>query len=52
MNKNSIKKYMFYSQLKIFIRNIISKPLYPVISTIVLSIGIACVLLASVWIRI
>jgi putative ABC transport system permease protein len=42
---------MFYSQLKIFIRNIISKPLYPVISTIVLSIGVACVLLISVWIR-
>jgi putative ABC transport system permease protein len=42
---------MFYSKLKIFIRNIFSKPLYPVISTLVLSIGIACVLLASVWIR-
>lgn len=42
---------MLYSQLKIFIRNITSRPLYPVISTIVLSIGIACVLLASVWIR-
>jgi putative ABC transport system permease protein len=42
---------MFYSHLKIFIRNIIDKPLYPAISTIVLSIGIGCVLLTSVWIR-
>lgn len=42
---------MLYSHLKISTRNLISKPLYYVISTIVLSIGIACVLLASVWIR-
>ena len=42
---------MFLSQLKIIIRNIIHKPLYPAISVVVLSTGIACVLLTSVWIR-
>ena len=42
---------MFLSQLKIIIRNIIHKPLYPAISIVVLSTGIACVLLTSVWIR-
>ena len=42
---------MFLSQLKIIIRNFIHKPLYPVISIVVLSTGIACVLLTSVWIR-
>ena len=42
---------MFLSQLKIIIRNLIHKPLYPAISIVVLSTGIACVLLTSVWIR-
>ncbi len=42
---------MFLSQIKIIIRNFIHKPLYPAISIVVLSIGIACVLLTSVWIR-
>ncbi|MBK7712157.1 MAG: ABC transporter permease [Bacteroidales bacterium] len=42
---------MFLSQLKIIIRNFIHKPLYPAISIVVLSTGIACVLLTSVWIR-
>jgi putative ABC transport system permease protein len=42
---------MFLSQLKIIIRNFIHKPLYPVISIVVLSTGIACILLTSVWIR-
>lgn len=42
---------MFLPQLKIIIRNFIHKPLYPAISIVVLSTGIACVLLTSVWIR-
>jgi putative ABC transport system permease protein len=42
---------MFLSQLKIIVRNFIHKPLYPAISIVVLSTGIACVLLTSVWIR-
>src|ERR1035437_6527698 len=42
---------MFLSQLKIIIRNFIHKPLYPIISVIVLSIGIACIMLTTVWIR-
>jgi putative ABC transport system permease protein len=42
---------MILSQLKIILRNFIHKPLYPAISIVVLSTGIACVLLTSVWIR-
>jgi putative ABC transport system permease protein len=42
---------MFLSQLKLILRNFIHKPLYPAISIVVLSTGIACVLLTSVWIR-
>jgi putative ABC transport system permease protein len=40
---------MIKFQLKIFIRNLIQKPLYPVIGIVVLSIGIACLMLISVW---
>ncbi len=39
------------SQLKIIFRNFIHKPLYLIIGTILLSIGIACVMITTVWIR-
>lgn len=42
---------MFLLQFKIFIRNFFRRPLYPTIGILVLSIGITCLLLASVWIK-
>lgn len=39
-----------YMQLKIIIRNYLKKPLYPTIGIVVLSIGITCAMLVSVWI--
>ena len=42
---------MFLSQLKIIVRNFIHKPLYPIISVVVLSIGITCIMLTTVWMR-
>lgn len=42
---------MLLTQLKINVRNNVHKPLYPVISILVLSIGITCIMLTSVWIR-
>ncbi len=42
---------MLHPQLKIPARSFIRKPLYPAISMLVLSIGIACIMIAATWIR-